>query len=56
MTILVTGATGLVGRHVTEELVARGADVRAFVRNPRVGARIGPCYVAKHALASQPPL
>ena len=34
MTILVTGATGLVGRHVTEHLVARGADVRAFVRDP----------------------
>ena len=34
MTILVTGATGLVGRHVVEQLVARGADVRALVRDP----------------------
>jgi uncharacterized protein YbjT (DUF2867 family) len=34
MTILVTGATGRVGRHVVEQLVARNADVRAFVRDP----------------------
>jgi uncharacterized protein YbjT (DUF2867 family) len=34
MTILVTGATGTVGRHVVEQLVKRGADVRAFVRDP----------------------
>ncbi len=34
MTILVTGATGTVGRHVVEQLVKRGADVRALVRNP----------------------
>ncbi|UFZ01570.1 NmrA/HSCARG family protein [Bradyrhizobium ontarionense] len=34
MTILVTGATGTVGRHVVEQLVRRGADVRALVRNP----------------------
>ncbi|HEX8612742.1 MAG TPA: NmrA/HSCARG family protein [Telluria sp.] len=34
MTILVTGATGNVGRHVVEQLVQRGATVRALVRNP----------------------
>ncbi|RAI43736.1 SDR family oxidoreductase [Rhodoplanes roseus] len=34
MTILVTGATGRVGRHVVHELVQRGASVRALVRNP----------------------
>lgn len=34
MTILVTGATGTVGRQVAEQLVRRGADVRALVRNP----------------------
>ncbi len=34
MTILVTGATGTVGRHVIEQLVKRGADVRALVRDP----------------------
>jgi uncharacterized protein YbjT (DUF2867 family) len=34
MTILVTGATGNVGRNVIEQLLARGADVRALVRDP----------------------
>ncbi|MGH6646836.1 SDR family oxidoreductase [Aquabacterium sp.] len=34
MTILVTGATGTVGRQVVEQLVKRGADVRALVRDP----------------------
>lgn len=34
MTILVTGASGAVGHQVVEQLVERGADVRALVRNP----------------------
>ncbi|MAZ33448.1 MULTISPECIES: NmrA/HSCARG family protein [unclassified Thalassospira] len=34
MTILVTGATGNVGSNVVEQLVKRGADVRALVRDP----------------------
>jgi uncharacterized protein YbjT (DUF2867 family) len=34
MTILVTGATGTVGRNVVDQLLRRGADVRALVRNP----------------------
>ena len=34
MTILVTGATGNVGRNVIDQLVQRGADVRALVRDP----------------------
>lgn len=33
MTILVTGANGTVGRQVVEQLVKRGADVRALVRD-----------------------
>ena len=33
MTILVTGATGTIGRHVVEQLVKRGANVRALVRD-----------------------
>ncbi|MGR4875497.1 SDR family oxidoreductase [Pseudoxanthomonas sp. LARHCG66] len=34
MSILVTGATGTVGRHVVQHLSQRGAKVRALVRNP----------------------
>ena len=34
MTILVTGATGTIGRQVVEQLARRGADVRALVRDP----------------------
>lgn len=34
MTILVTGATGTIGRHVVEQLARRGAAVRALVRAP----------------------
>jgi uncharacterized protein YbjT (DUF2867 family) len=34
MTILVTGATGRVGRQVVDQLVNRGADVRVLVRDP----------------------
>ena len=34
MTILVTGATGFVGRNVVHGLAAAGADVRAVTRNP----------------------
>lgn len=34
MTILVTGATGRVGRHVVDQLVQRGAPVRVLTRDP----------------------
>ncbi|MEU6860130.1 NAD(P)H-binding protein [Glycomyces sp. NPDC046736] len=34
MTILVTGATGNVGRHLVEQLAAEGHSVRALARNP----------------------
>ncbi|WP_439891204.1 SDR family oxidoreductase [Ralstonia sp. 25C] len=34
MTILVTGATGRIGRQVVNQLVTRGADVRTLVRDP----------------------
>ncbi|MGW4033228.1 SDR family oxidoreductase [Streptomyces sp. NPDC004838] len=38
MRILVTGATGTVGRLVTRELVGAGAEVRALTRNPATAA------------------
>ena len=38
MTILVTGATGSVGRLVVDELVAAGAPVRALTNNPAKAA------------------
>lgn len=34
MTILITGASGTVGRQVVQQLTDRGATVRALVRNP----------------------
>ncbi|MBW6530891.1 NmrA family NAD(P)-binding protein [Sphingomonas sp. RRHST34] len=34
MTILVIGATGRVGRHVVDQLLARDADVRVLTRDP----------------------
>jgi len=33
--VLVTGATGFIGRHLVKNLVARGRRVRVLVRNPR---------------------
>ena len=41
-TVLVAGATGNVGSHVVRELAARGAHVRALVRNPaKASTRLG---------------
>lgn len=34
MTVLVTGATGRAGRHVVDQLLLRGASVRALTRDP----------------------
>jgi nucleoside-diphosphate-sugar epimerase len=38
---LVTGATGLVGSHIVERLLADGASVRALVRDPAVASWLG---------------
>ena len=35
--VLVTGATGFLGKYVVEELVEHGYQVRAFGRNSQVG-------------------
>ena len=39
-TIFVTGATGLTGANVCQQLIARGDDVRALVRNPDEAAAL----------------
>ena len=39
--VLVTGATGFVGAHVTRALVERGDSVRAGYRNPKRLGRLG---------------
>lgn len=44
---LVTGATGLVGSHVVERLVADGWTVRALVRDPRAAAWLRPLGAAE---------
>ncbi|MVO99715.1 NmrA family NAD(P)-binding protein [Paenibacillus lutrae] len=42
MTILVTGATGNVGRHVVHQLVQSGQQVRALTRNPAAAKDVLP--------------
>jgi len=47
MTILVTGATGRVGRHVIDQLAARGATVRVLTRDPAKAAFPAPVEVVQ---------
>ncbi|MGW3346272.1 NAD(P)H-binding protein [Nonomuraea rubra] len=47
MTILVTGATGTVGRHVVDRLVSAGRPVRALTRNPEAAGLPGGVEVVK---------
>ena len=56
--VAVTGATGFIGRHLVEVLVARGAEVVAVVRRPEAarsafGDRV---HVAEADLADEPAL
>ncbi|MFC4013886.1 NmrA family NAD(P)-binding protein [Nonomuraea purpurea] len=51
MTILVTGATGTVGRQIVAQLVERGEHVRALTRNPEKAAFPAPVEVAYGDLA-----
>jgi len=50
--ILVTGATGSVGRHVASALVAQECDVRAVVRDPRTACLPGDVEVVRGDLSS----
>ncbi len=47
MTILVTGATGRVGRRLVEELLKREADFRVMTRDPAAAAFAGGISVVK---------
>ncbi len=49
--ILVTGATGSVGRHVVSQLIAKGAAVRAVVRNPEAAGLPADVEVVRGDLA-----
>ncbi len=52
MTILVTGATGSVGRLLVDELTAAGAPVRALTNNPKKAALPAGVEVAKGYLGN----
>ena len=47
MTILVTGATGRIGRKVVDQLAKRGADVRVLVRDPAKANFLSSVHVAQ---------
>lgn len=54
MTILVTGATGKIGRHLVNDLLDRGAYVCALSRAPRDAGLPGPVAVLEGDLATAP--
>lgn len=54
MTILITGATGNVGRPLVEELVTAGADVRAVSRHPHSSGLPAEVEVVDSAEAAMP--
>ncbi|KAA5833680.1 NAD(P)H-binding protein [Saccharopolyspora hirsuta] len=56
MTVLVTGATGNVGRRVVERLLASGAKVRALTRNPDSAGLPGEVELFRGGLGDAEPL
>jgi uncharacterized protein YbjT (DUF2867 family) len=54
MTILVTGATGHIGRHLVADLLERGASVRALTREPDTAALPDTVAVRRGDLAGVP--
>jgi uncharacterized protein YbjT (DUF2867 family) len=52
MTILITGATGHIGRHVVTDLLARGADVRALTRDAGAAEFASEVSVVEGSLAT----
>ena len=46
--ILITGATGRIGRRVVERLARAGKDVRVLVRNPKKAAQLLPSNIDVH--------
>ncbi|WP_448208559.1 NAD-dependent epimerase/dehydratase family protein [Azospirillum sp. sgz302134] len=55
MRVLITGATGFVGRRVLEHLVARGDEIWAIARTPPADHRLGPVRWLRHDLARPEP-
>ena len=56
MPVLVTGATGLVGRALVAQLLAEGAQVRAYVRRDDAALRAGGAHLAIGAADDVPRL
>lgn len=55
MRILITGATGLIGRGLTHHLVAAGHTVRAFSRNPATARQLVPEFEEVYPWPGAPP-
>lgn len=54
MTILITGATGNIGRRLVSELLDRGQTVRALTRNPAASGLPAAVQVCEGSLATAP--
>ena len=56
MPVLVTGATGLVGRALVAELLSEGAQVRAYIRRDDAALRAAGAHIAIGAMDDVPKL